>query len=90
MSLGSSDCAFGTFSLWPQHSAFCLSIPEVTHSSPNLFLPREGLWYPSGLGWPWAQTQEPKAKGIGKMAGKLEVHVPLIVLLFILSKYPSE
>lgn len=43
-----------------------------------------------GLSWLWEQTEKPKAKGMGKMAAKLEVHVPLIVLLFILSKYPSE
>lgn len=43
-----------------------------------------------GLGWLWVQTERPKAKGMAKMAAKLEVHVPLIVLLFILSKYPSE
>ena len=74
--------------------------PSPAHSAPlsrkfltdpqTCFSAGWGVWYPSGLRWPWAQTQEPKAKGIGKMAGKLEVHVPLIVLLFILSKYPSE
>lgn len=89
-SLGSSHCAIETF---PPCLPILVSAPPSpkTLATPKLLSAQgPGCVVSLGPGWPWARTQKPKAKGIGKMAAKLEVHVPLIVLLFILSKYPSE
>lgn len=80
----------GYFTLAPS-TADSASLSEKLQAHTKLFLPRVGGREPSGLAvLAWAQIQEPKAKGIGRWKGKLEVHVLLSVLLFILSKYPSE